>query len=70
VRNVENYPSCNVQVLNRWGKVVYSENEYRNTWEGVNNNNDILPDGTYYYIITFDNSDRTFKGALTIIRNK
>ncbi|MCB0480859.1 MAG: PKD domain-containing protein [Flavobacteriales bacterium] len=70
VKNAENYPNCNVQILDRWGNVVYQENEYRSTWEGTNNNDDILPDGTYYYIITFDGSDRTYKGALTIIRNQ
>ena len=69
VKNSENYPNCNVQIMDRWGNVVYKENEYRSTWEGVNTNNDALPDGTYYYIISFEGAERTFKGALTIIRN-
>lgn len=70
VKNSENYKNCNVQILDRWGSIVYEEKEYQSTWDGTNKNNDILPDGTYYYIITFDGSDRSYKGALTIIRNK
>lgn len=70
VKNAENYPNCNVQILDRWGNEVFSETGYKNTWEGTNKNNDILPDGTYYYIVTFEGSSRSYKGALTIIRNK
>jgi gliding motility-associated-like protein len=70
IENIENYGSSKVQVLNRWGEPVFEQESYQNDWEGSNKNNDILPDGTYYYILTFSDIDRSYKGALTIMRNK
>jgi large repetitive protein len=35
-----------ITVFNRWGKVVYSSNNYKNDWDGQEN-----PDGIYYYDI-------------------
>jgi gliding motility-associated-like protein len=69
VHNIETFGNCNVEVFNRWGKLVYEKKGYQNDWAGTHGY-DILPDGTYYYIITFDSSDRVYKGALTILRNK
>ena len=70
IENVENYTQVHVQIVNSWGNLVFEEKAYDNTWEGTNQNNDILPDGTYYYIVSFDRSARIYKGAVTIIRNK
>lgn len=70
IENIENYKTCKVQVLNRWGEMVFEQEAYQNGWEGTNKNSDILPDGTYYYILTFSDIDRSYKGALTIMRNK
>ncbi|WP_457619017.1 T9SS type B sorting domain-containing protein, partial [Lutibacter sp.] len=48
----------NVQVFNRWGKMVFQSNNYQNTWRGYPNvsgltigSSTILPTGTYYYIV-------------------
>ena len=40
-------------VFNRWGDQVYETTNYANTWQGTYNGDD-LPEGTYYYILTFD----------------
>lgn len=39
------------EVYNRWGRLVYHQNDYTNQWHGQNNEGGILPDSTYYYII-------------------
>ncbi len=50
------YPDNNVLIINRWGSEVWSGDNYNNNsvrWTGQNMNNNDLPDGTYYYIITY-----------------
>ena len=49
-----------VQIFNRHGKEVYSKSNYTDEWVGKSNNGNELPDGTYYYVIEFnDMSPRT-----------
>lgn len=69
IKNIENFGECNVYVFDRWGEEVYSQKGYKNDWNGYRGA-DILPDGTYYYLISFENSSKQYKGALTILRNQ
>lgn len=52
-------------VLDRWGRKVYDNGNYKNDWDGDN-----LPEGTYYYRLnTFGYfKDESYKGAVTILR--
>ena len=59
-------PPTKVNVYNRSGKQVYSNNNYKNNWNGQHEGNP-LPQATYYYIIE-DASGQILKGAVTIIR--
>ncbi len=69
IANIENYPNSVVEVYNRWGNRVFRGIGYVNTWDGYWNNNTIVPDGTYYYVIKLnDRAKRTFKGYLEIRR--
>jgi gliding motility-associated-like protein len=70
ISNIENYSQALVTVFDLHGKEIFSARNYQNTWDGRNKNGDILPDGTYYYTITFDANDRIYKGSITILRNK
>ena len=54
-----------VQIYNRWGQAVLETNNYDNDnpdnrWKGED-----LPDGTYYYIVRYDNQEYT--GTITKI---
>ncbi len=69
IRNLESYKNSNLTVYDRWGKMVYQKTAYSGDWDGRNKNNDILPDGTYYYTIDFQESDKTYRGCITILRN-
>lgn len=44
-----------IEIYNRWGRLVYDKENYNNEWFGQNNNNETLPDSTYYYLIEIDN---------------
>ena len=70
VQNIENYPQAEVVVFNRWGTIVLHTKNYKNDWNGTNSNNDILPDGAYFYVITIPGTDIIYKGTVTILRNK
>lgn len=50
-----------VEIVNRWGKVVFTSTDPKFRWSGADS-----PVGTYYYLIL--TSKRTFKGPLTLIR--
>ncbi|MGH2553967.1 MAG: gliding motility-associated C-terminal domain-containing protein [Chitinophagaceae bacterium] len=59
-----------VAVFNRYGNVVYKNDNYNNDWNGTYNNKPV-PDGTYYYTVTYITiTDRTvfMKGDVTILR--
>ncbi len=69
IGGIDDKPDNSLRVYNRWGNLVFEQENYNNQWEGTWDGND-LPDGTYYYI--FDVLDqgeaRSFKGYLEIYR--
>jgi gliding motility-associated-like protein len=59
-----------VRVFNRYGGQVYSNDNYKNDWDG-NYKGKPVPDGTYYYSINFrliSGRIVTAKGDVTILR--
>jgi large repetitive protein len=56
IRGIENYPDNDVILWNRWGNQVGSIRGYNNldkAWDGTWNGKNV-PDGTYFYIINFN----------------
>ncbi|MEI7724473.1 MAG: gliding motility-associated C-terminal domain-containing protein [Bacteroidota bacterium] len=61
---IDLFPENSVEIFNRWGDRVTSYNGYNNTtrvWNGKNQDGNLLPDGTYFYIVKINNG-QTFKG--------
>ena len=56
-----------VSVVNRWGKTVFSSNDYQHDWAGTYDG-EPLPDGVYIYIIEGSLFYDTLKGPMQIIR--
>ncbi len=53
--------SVRVEIFNRWGAKVFSDMNYTNDWNGTSpsgalGNAGVLPSGTYYYLVTLQNS--------------
>ena len=42
-----------LQIFNRYGIEVFSKINYSNEWIGKSNSGEELPDGTYYFVVTF-----------------
>lgn len=60
IENLRSTDRVGIEIYNRWQSLVYKDTNYRNTFDGIGNQkgliNNELPDGTYYYILTFNNS--------------
>jgi gliding motility-associated-like protein len=61
------FPKHEVRVFNRWGNLVFKQKAYQNDWEGTWNGQ-LLPDGTYYYVIDLGDGDPPIKGYLQLMR--
>ncbi len=59
------FQSLELQVFNRWGRVVYDSSNYLSNWDGGN-----LSDGVYYYVLRAHGFFRTdiYRGVVHIIR--
>ncbi len=69
IAGIEFYPDSRLIVFNRWGNEVLNRIGYENDWNGTWDNNKVLPDGTYFYLLQLnDGTSRTFKGYLELYR--
>lgn len=57
------YETTDLTVFNRWGRIVYHSDNYKNDWDGGS-----LPDATYFYVLKCHGlqADATFKGSVAI----
>ena len=52
VDGIENFPNTSIQIFDKWGDVVFKNDDYENNWTGRNKNDSgPLPAGTYYYLL-------------------
>lgn len=68
IKNLDKYPENSLLIADRNGKIVYERNSYMNDWDAQS-----VPDGTYYYILSYKdktNSKGLIKGPITIVRSK
>lgn len=52
VTNLGDYDAVQLRVLNRWGILVYENDDYQNDWGGSDQNGNDLTDGVYFYTVT------------------
>lgn len=65
ITNLESLKECKLEIYNRWGKMIYQSNNYKNDWDPSQ-----TPDGVYFfrvqYVSWFGEDD--LKGFFHIIR--
>ena len=66
IPELASYGKCDVKVYNRWGKLVFSSQDYDNTWNGTSNGKD-LPEAAYYFVIKTQNAG-TITGTVNVLR--
>lgn len=59
-----------MKIYNRWGQIVFETSQQNEGWDGRTNSGVKVPEGTYFYIIDVETTDKkeTFTGSLTLIR--
>lgn len=64
------YPNCEVQIVNRWGNVVYESVGYANPWDGtLRNEGEPVPLGTYFYRIDLNGeANDIITGSISVVR--
>jgi adhesin/invasin len=67
IKGVETFGNTTLTVFNRWGARVYENKKYDNTWNGVDDNQNPLPDDTYFFVLKPEKG-RTIKGYVVIRR--
>jgi len=66
-----NLKSVNCDIYNRWGQLMYSWDNVKGYWDGRTLSGNIVPDGTYFYIVKAEGVDGTEyfkKGGFSLIR--
>ena len=56
-----------VIIFNRFGKEIYKNDQYDNSWDGTFEGKP-LQDGTYYYIMRMEGKDEVLKGAINLMK--
>ena len=65
--NIDQYPTNRVSVYDKNGNVVFSAQNYKNNWRGTfKNSANLLPAGSYYYIVNLGNGEMAEEGWLYI----
>jgi gliding motility-associated-like protein len=62
IKNLEKITPNHVVIFNRWGKKVFSKDNYMNDWTGED-----YADGVYYYIATYP-ENKEYHGTVNIMR--
>jgi gliding motility-associated-like protein len=65
IGGLDGYADAHVQVVNRYGQVVFESNGYANPWRGALNN-EPLPPADYYYVVSYDKSKEPLTGVVSI----
>ncbi|MDG1278314.1 MAG: gliding motility-associated C-terminal domain-containing protein [Algoriphagus sp.] len=66
ITGLELFPNNSIQVVNRWGSVIFKSESYLNNWSG----GDLL-EGTYFYLFKWKDSDQNHyekSGFITLVR--
>lgn len=69
IGNISYYPNFEFEVFNKWGQRVHHQKNEFIPWDGKWLGID-LPDGTYFFVLFYDASDKKklVKGDITILR--
>jgi gliding motility-associated-like protein len=51
IKGIQGYPENQINIFNRWGNLVFSVKGYTNNWDGISNDGNVLPDGTYFIVV-------------------
>lgn len=71
VDRLAQYPENKVIIFNRWGDILIEFENYNNmdvVWNGTNSSGELLPSGTYFYVIELIQEERLINGWVQLTR--
>jgi gliding motility-associated-like protein len=72
IPEVDQYNHVSIRIYNRWGNLVFENNNYENDWDGTSNVNmsigTELPTGTYFYQLVILDTDEHLTGYIYLNR--
>lgn len=72
IESIDQYPNNSLKVFNRWGAEVFQAKPYKNDWDGKSanglNSGEVLPVGTYFYILDPGDGSSVRKGYVYLSR--
>ncbi|MGZ3920320.1 MAG: gliding motility-associated C-terminal domain-containing protein, partial [Bacteroidia bacterium] len=69
IPSLDHFNNVKFTVYNRWGGLVYHNDQYKNTWKGTNMSNEHLADDTYYYTLEVP-AKKNYSGFIILKKNK
>lgn len=62
--------SLSIEVYNRWGQMVYTSGSPNFAWNGRSPAGEFVPDGTYFWVLTYESLDGPGeqRGTVTVLR--
>ncbi len=69
IKNIERFEECSLEIFDRNGNSVYKTVNYKNNWGGTNEKTgEVLPFGTYFYVLDLNIGVPIYKGTFMIFR--
>jgi gliding motility-associated-like protein len=66
IEGLEDYDRVTIHVFNRFGNIIYENDNYQNNWDGTTRKSlggsGSLPTGTYFYVIKVVDTGKQYKG--------
>lgn len=66
IKDIERFPTCQVEVFDRWGQSVFKSVGYQQPWDGTYRGK-YLPTGPYYYVIELNSLEVTIPPILGVV---
>ena len=57
-----------IQIFNRWGDLIFSQDPFLNNWEGINLSGKEVNEGQYYYLLRSEIENVAISGGIMIVR--
>ncbi len=67
IKGIETLGKTSLTIFNRWGARVFENKDYDNKWNGVDDNDNQLPNDTYFFVLKPEKS-RALSGYIVIRR--
>lgn len=63
IANLDQFPGSALVIYNRWGRRIYSSDDYKNDWDGDNHS-----EGVYYYTLDIKENQQKLHGTVTLLK--